>query len=100
MLYPEVELPRPISPAQCRSGRRLLGWSRFDLARESGVAAMAIAAAERGVRIPHLGTAEALRRALETGGIEFTEGRHPGVTLRDTNSDTGSGQPSRPATDR
>jgi transcriptional regulator with XRE-family HTH domain len=72
-----------ITPAQCRAARKLLGWSRFDLARESGVAAMVIAAAERGLRIPHEATAGALRRVLEAAGVEFTNGKHPGVRMRD-----------------
>jgi hypothetical protein len=43
---------------------------------------MAIAAAERGTRIPHAATADALQRALEAAGVEFTNGDQPDVKIK------------------
>jgi transcriptional regulator with XRE-family HTH domain len=71
-----------ITPTQCRKARKLLTWSRFDLGRESGLTAMMIAAAERGLRIPHEATAKTLRRAFEAAGVEFTNGKEPSVRMK------------------
>jgi hypothetical protein len=43
---------------------------------------MTIASAERGLRIPHQATSDALQRALQAAGVEFTNGDQPGVRMR------------------
>jgi predicted transcriptional regulator len=73
-----------ISVRQVKAARALLGWAQVDLARESGVSQPTIARIEAGDDV--LGgrpdTAGKIRAALEANGIEFTNGRSPGVRLR------------------
>ena len=61
------------TPAQCRAARALIGISRDELARQSGVSKRAIAAVEAGesrlMRLNH----EAVRQTLERAGVQFTE---------------------------
>lgn len=82
-----------ITPTQCRAARELLGWSRFDLARKSGVKAMTISAVERGARVQHKSVSDALRRALEAAGVEFTSADSP--SLRVSNSKTQQSEDTR-----
>ena len=67
-----------------RAARALLRWSQGDLARVSGISVPTIKRLEGipGVLSAHSSTVTALRRALESGGIEFTNGSAPGVRLR------------------
>ena len=62
------------TPAQCRAARALLGITRDELARQSGVSKRAIAAFEAGesqlMRLNH----EAVRQTLERAGVQFTDG--------------------------
>lgn len=62
------------TPAQCRAARALVGMTRDELARQSGVSKRAIAAFEAGesrlMRLNH----EAVRQTLEPAGVQFTEG--------------------------
>ena len=75
-----------LTSAQIRAARALLRWSAEDLARESAVGVTTIRRAE----LTEMKTAmtaandQALRRALETAGVEFIEenGGGPGVRLR------------------
>ena len=62
---------------QCRAARALLGWSQERLARESRVATRTIASFEIGEGVPLDRTLSDIRRALETGGVEFTNGKRP-----------------------
>jgi transcriptional regulator with XRE-family HTH domain len=66
---------------QCRAARALLGWKLLDLAAASHVTKNAIQLFETGVTRPHRVTIEALTRALEEAGVEFTNGGKPGVCL-------------------
>jgi transcriptional regulator with XRE-family HTH domain len=70
-----------LSAAQCRAARALIEWSRDELAGASKVALRTIVDFERGAREPRAATLEALRRALETAGVEFTNGERPGVRM-------------------
>lgn len=74
----------PVSPAQCRAARALIGWSQGQLAEASSVAKATIANFEAGKREPYARTLEDLRRALEAAGVEFIpeNGGGPGVRLR------------------
>jgi predicted transcriptional regulator len=67
-----------------RASRALLRWSQGDLARVSGISVPTIKRLEGvpGILAAHSSTVTALRRALESGGIEFTNGNAPGVRLR------------------
>ena len=69
-----------ISPEQSREARKLLAWSQLELAIRTDVAQSAISRFELEQRV--LGkTIEAIQRALEAAGVEFTDGK-PGVELR------------------
>lgn len=58
-------------PDQCRAARALIGWSREDLAKHSGVGASTLSAFEAGTRAPYARTLADVRRALETAGVIF-----------------------------
>jgi hypothetical protein len=70
-----------ITPAQCRAARALLDWPRERLASESRIGLRSIVDFERSARAPRYVTLDALRRALEKAGVEFTDGNEPGVKL-------------------
>jgi transcriptional regulator with XRE-family HTH domain len=71
-----------ISAAQCRAARALIDWSREALAEASRVGLRTLVDFERGARKPRDVTLDALRRALESAGVEFTNGVEPGVKLK------------------
>jgi transcriptional regulator with XRE-family HTH domain len=70
------------SAAQCRAARALIGWSQDDLSVASKVAKATIANFELGKRQPYARTLADLREALESVGVELTNGGDPGVKLR------------------
>ena len=67
-----------------RAARGFLRWSARDLAECSGVSYAAIQRAEAVDGLPNMQSKnlEAVRSALETAGVEFTNGDQPGVRLR------------------
>jgi hypothetical protein len=75
-----------IKSAQIRAGRALLRWSAVDLAKESSVGVNTIRRAEVAENGTSLTAANelAIKRALETAGVEFIDenGGGPGVRLR------------------
>jgi hypothetical protein len=77
---------KALTSAQIRAARALIRWSAEDLARESAVSVTTIRRAELTDRETSMTTANdrAVRRALESAGIEFIEenGGGPGVRLR------------------
>jgi transcriptional regulator with XRE-family HTH domain len=70
-----------ITPAQCRAARALLNWSQQQLADASKAGVVTIRNFEGGKSSPINSTLEVLRRALESAGVEFTNGNAPGVKL-------------------
>jgi transcriptional regulator with XRE-family HTH domain len=74
----------PITAAQCRAARGLLGWSQDQLAAASRVAKATIANFELGKRSPYHRTLNDLIAALEAAGVQFIaeNGEGPGVRLR------------------
>ncbi len=62
-----------LSAAQCRAARGLLNWTQKELANYSRVATKTIADFERGARIPHFRTLEALVKVFEAEGVVFLE---------------------------
>lgn len=62
---------KAVSPAQCRAGRALLGWSQSRLAGVSGVSRRSIAYYESGTRRLTLRTRSAITAALEAAGVLF-----------------------------
>lgn len=71
----------PMSPAQARGARGLLGWTEADLAAKVGLDARFVRDFEGGHRDPPSGQVEALRSALMAAGVIFTEGDAAGVRL-------------------
>lgn len=63
-----------ITIPQIRAGRGMLGWTQSDLAERAGIAQRSLSIIECGRRRPHRQTLDALRAALESGGVRWTEG--------------------------
>ena len=81
-----------ITGAQLRAARALLRWSAEDLAERSKIGVATVRRAEANDGSPSITEAnlDALGRALEAAGVEFTNGGRPGVRLKmreDTHSD-------------
>jgi transcriptional regulator with XRE-family HTH domain len=68
------------TPLQCRMARAALGWGVRELAAAAKVSTDTVARFERGDELKER-TIDALQRALEAAGIEFTNGDQPGVRL-------------------
>src|SRR5437899_4504332 len=68
------------TPLQCRMARAALGWGVRELATAAKVSTDTVARFERGEELKER-TIDALQRALEAAGIEFTNGDQPGVRL-------------------
>src|SRR5579872_7161769 len=77
---------KPLTSAQIRAARSLIRWTAEDLARASALSVATVRRAELTETETALTTANdlAIRRALETAGIEFIDenGGGPGVRLR------------------
>ena len=69
-----------LMPVQCRMARAALGWGVRELAAAAKVSTDTVARFERGDELKER-TIDALQRALEAAGIEFTNGDQPGVRL-------------------
>ena len=65
---------------QLRMARAAIGWGVRELAKKAGVTANTVTRIENGADAKQ-STINALRRALEAAGIEFTNGDQPGVRL-------------------
>ena len=62
-----------ITGPQIRAARLLLGWSQFELSRQSGVSEASIQRIEKGLRVPRESTQTAIGMALVGAGIEFVD---------------------------
>jgi transcriptional regulator with XRE-family HTH domain len=65
---------------QLRMARAAIGWGVRELAEKAGVTANTVTRIENGADAKQ-STIDALQRALEAAGIEFTDGDQPGVRL-------------------
>jgi transcriptional regulator with XRE-family HTH domain len=65
---------------QLRMARAAVGWGVRELATRAGVTANTVTRIENGADAKQ-STMDALQRALEAAGIEFTNGEQPGVRL-------------------
>lgn len=78
--------PAPmLTPSQLRAARALVGWSREDLAKKSGVGAPTVKDFELNGSDPRQGTVHKWQRALEAAGVRFIDADDqdgPGVRLR------------------
>lgn len=68
---------------QLRMARAAVGWGVRELAAKAGVVANTVTRIENGADAKQ-STMDALQRALEAAGIEFTNGEQPGVRLTKT----------------
>lgn len=82
-----------LTSAQMRAARALVDWSVRDLADATNVHRNTISAFESGKTTPNASTLDALRRALESAGVEFipANGSGPGVRLRRSAGDDHQG---------
>ena len=71
-----------MTPPQIRAARALLNWTVQELAERVGVDRNTIAQIEAGKYVSDAETLAVIRRVLEAAGVEFTNGRWPGVRLR------------------
>ncbi|MGO8843501.1 MAG: helix-turn-helix transcriptional regulator [Methyloceanibacter sp.] len=71
-----------MTSAQIRAARGLLDWTVRDLSERARVPRNTVSNIETGAYAGAPQTLEAIRRALEYAGVEFTNGDAPGVRLR------------------
>jgi ribosome-binding protein aMBF1 (putative translation factor) len=71
-----------ITRSQIRNARKLLGWSRDRLAPKAGISTTYLRKFENGEGDLLAQEVDSLRVALESAGVEFTNGDAPGVRLR------------------
>lgn len=72
-----------MKPVQIRMARAALGWGVRVLAEKAGITANTVTRIENGADAKH-STLDAMRKALEDGGVEFIaeNGGGPGVRLK------------------
>ena len=70
-----------MAPEQCKMARAGLGLGVRELADLAKVSTNTITRFERGESLKER-TFDAIRAALESAGVEFTDGERPGVRLR------------------
>lgn len=71
-----------MTPAQCRAARALLDWTQDKLCEAAQVSGPTVRNFENGKITPHRATLAMMQRALESAGVEFTNGNAPGVRLK------------------
>src|ERR1700681_795832 len=65
---------------QLLMARAAVGWGVRELAKKAGITANTVTRIENGADAKQ-STMDALQRALEAAGVEFTNGEQPGVRL-------------------
>jgi transcriptional regulator with XRE-family HTH domain len=71
-----------ITGSQCRAARGLIGMDQNTLAEAASVARGTLIDFEKGKRTPGANNIDAIARALEAAGVEFTNGKQPGVRMK------------------
>ena len=73
-----------MTPAQCRAARAILNVDQFEVAERAGIARATVIDFEKGDRTPRPATVAAIRKVLESAGVEFIaeNGGGAGVRLR------------------
>jgi transcriptional regulator with XRE-family HTH domain len=71
-----------MTPSQCRAGRALLDWTQTELAGAAGLGLSTVVDYERERRQVSDEAVAAICRALEKAGVEFTNGKRPGVMMK------------------
>jgi transcriptional regulator with XRE-family HTH domain len=70
-----------VTSAQVRAARGLLNWTVRELADKANVHRNTVTNIETGRYAGDPETLSAIQRALERAGVEFTNGKRPGVRL-------------------
>jgi transcriptional regulator with XRE-family HTH domain len=81
-----------LNAAQCRMARAALNIGVRELAMAAKVSTNTVTRLESGEPLKPR-TVEAVQRALEAAGVEFTNGRQPGVRLKATCETPSKDQP-------
>jgi transcriptional regulator with XRE-family HTH domain len=68
--------------AQIKAARGLVGWTVRELGTKAGVHWNTVSAIELGKSGGRPETLKAIQRALERGGVEFINGKRPGVRMK------------------
>src|SRR6516225_4620471 len=76
----EAEAAKLLTPEACRAARGMLGWSMADLVREAGTSPNSIVRLENGGDV-RPATALKIAQTLMAAGVEFLNGKGPGVRL-------------------
>ena len=76
------KLHRMITTAQIRAARGLLKWTQATLAHRAAISAATLNMIENDAARPRDTTLQAIRRALETGGVQMLEENGTGVGVR------------------
>jgi transcriptional regulator with XRE-family HTH domain len=84
----------PMKAIQLRMARAAVGWGVRELAEKAGVTANTVTRIENGADAKQ-STMDALQRALEAAGMEFTNGEQPGVRLTNA-AEAHSARPANP----
>lgn len=71
-----------MTSAQIRAGRALVNWTVRKLAEKAGIHRNTVTNIETARSLGDDATLDAIRQALEKAGVEFTNGKRPGVRLR------------------
>jgi transcriptional regulator with XRE-family HTH domain len=71
-----------LTPAQSRSARGLLEWSQAELATRSNLSESTVRDFEKARRLPTINSLAAIRRALESAGVEFIAENGGGAGVR------------------
>lgn len=79
-----------ILASQCRVARALLNISQTELAVRANLSESTVRNFEAGRCAPITNNLAAIRRALETAGVEFIDGDHPGIRVKLTGAIGGS----------
>ena len=71
-----------MNPGQCRAARALLDWTQPKLAGKATLGLSTIVDFERGRRAVSIEAVAQMQLALESAGVEFTNGDQPGVRMK------------------
>jgi predicted transcriptional regulator len=82
-----------VTPREVRAARAFLGWTRQRLADKAVVSLNSVIRLEQGVVDSRTSTVEAVRRTLESFGIEFLSHRGEGEGIRVRTPETENGLP-------
>ena len=70
-----------LTPEQCRAARVLLKWSQEELAYQANMSVLTIRHFEKEKTVPLRVTLAMISGALQSAGVEFTNGDAPGIRL-------------------